>query len=108
MKPNKDFPIFEDWYIGENPNNIPSAPQNPHITSEYVELSKKYTSLLPKFFTENSKFYVGPNGDIKTEIKLTNKFMNQLIKYFNLSSIPNKDTILFLIENELEKVFKHF
>jgi hypothetical protein len=107
MNPNKDFPIFEDWYIGEDPNNTSKSPKN-NISSEYVEISKKYTDLLPKFLTENNKFFVGPRGDIKTEIKLTNKFVKELIKYFKLSSVPNRDMITFLIENELEKVFKHF
>jgi hypothetical protein len=95
------FPLMEDFYIGENPNNFQ---QHDNPNSEYGEpLPKKYLDKFPEYFVYFCKPYMGKDGNIKLNIKLTEEFFSAMKIHYGLKEKPSREQLCNILSKEIKK-----
>lgn len=104
-----EYPLNEDFYIGENPKNLPHYYEQQSQNDDFAEpLPDKYLSRFPEYFKIFCKPYISITGEVKFNIQLSNEFISAIKIHYNLKQSPSRQELCTILESELKKCLKDF
>jgi hypothetical protein len=107
---HQDIPLNEDFYIGENPKNLPhySVLENKESDDFGEKLPEKYLNKFPEYFKIFCSPYIATDGSVKFKIQLSNEFLNAIKIHYNLKKVPSRQKLCEIIEHEVKECLKGF
>jgi len=107
------IPLFEDSYIGENPNNVDvyiryNKSKNIDET-QYIKLEKKYVQLLPPYILAFSpRILIGEDDNVIVDFELTDAFLRAMQITHGLKEKPSNEQITQCLKKDLSEFYKQF
>lgn len=113
LQKDSAYPLFEDFYIGENPDNLGALRSYKKNASEhndgYRPLEYKYVKLLPEYMQFfSSAILIGPDDDVRVEMALTPECIKAIQLRFELKRQPTKDEIIKILKKDMDEFYKKF
>lgn len=105
---HNDLPLNEDFYIGEDSNNLPKLEEDKSNEDYGAPLPDKYVNKLPEYFKIFCKPYISKNGGVKFDIELGDEFYKALKIHYGMKKNPTKEELCNILESEIKNSLKDF
>lgn len=113
LQKNSEYPLFDDFYIGEDPKSIDIynnyQKKSSSSIEDYMPLDKKYIKLLPEYVQVFAKnILIGPKDDVQIDLPFTDEVVVAIQLKHGLSEKPSRKDIINILTSDLNEFYKKF
>ena len=113
LQKDSAYPLFDDFYIGENPENIEGLNNYKENTNQIDEnlypLEEKYIKFLPEYIQIfATKISIDINNKIQIDMPLTEECIKAIKLRFSLKHNPTKKEIIEILKKDTDDFYKKF
>jgi hypothetical protein len=113
LQKNSPYPLFDDFYVGENPKNIDIynnyTKKDKFSNDGYYPLEERFIKYLPLYIQIYAKeISIGPKDDVRIIIDFTEEVANAACLHHGLSEISSKSNIMKILKKDVDDFYKKF